>query len=74
MPTARQDVRIERRDSSHPAWQELMAFADERDEGIGLDAKTCDYHNGPFSLVALIEDEAVGYLRFLDAANWDRRR
>ena len=59
-----EDVRIERLESTHPSWQRFLAFADERGEGTGLDAKTCEYHSGPFTLVAHVRDKMVGYLRF----------
>ena len=59
-----ENVRIERLESTHPSWQRFLSFADERGEGAGLNAKTCGYHSGPFTLVALVRDQMVGYLRF----------
>lgn len=59
-----ENARIEQLVATHPSWETFIAFADERGEGSGLDAKTCEYHSGPFTLVAYVGDKMVGYLRF----------
>jgi GNAT superfamily N-acetyltransferase len=65
MPTSRTNARIERWEATHPRFESLLSFADEQGEGVVLDRKTSYWHNGlPYTLVALVDDRMVGYLRF----------
>lgn len=62
MSTERSNTRIERWTSAHPRWPELMSLPDVRD--LDLESKVQDWHLGTYTLVALVDDEIVGVLRF----------
>lgn len=56
------NVRVERWTNEHPRWVELMSFEDVQD--LDLEAKVQDWHLGTYTLVALVDDEIAGVVRF----------
>lgn len=62
MSIDRSSAVIERWNETHPRWSELMALPDVED--LHLEVKAQDWHLGIYTLVALVDDEIAGILRF----------
>lgn len=58
------EVAIERWDSGHLRWEELLQAARDLKEGADMESKMADYHLGLHTLVAFSEEQVVGYFRF----------
>jgi GNAT superfamily N-acetyltransferase len=62
MSIERSSAVVERWNTTHPRWPELMALPDVVD--LDLEAKVQDWHLGVYTLVALVDGEIAGVVRF----------